>query len=259
MCRLFGILANQPVDLEFSLMAGEHAFRDLSKRNPDGWGIGSYTADVPKLVKEPVAATASRTLPRIATSPSRLSICHVRKATGTPVAERNCHPFQFHKWVFAHNGSVNDHTRLKDELDFKHRAAIVGDTDSEVYFHWVLQNIEKEGDVVGGVSAAIRKISDYTGLNFLLADGEKLYAYRDASHHVEYYSLFYLERDPKDPGPTAMRSQELRVLIESKALRGEKAVLVCSERLTDEDWKEVPGGHLLTVGSDLAVSIERVR
>ena len=35
MCRLLGVIANQPVDLEFSL----ERFKKFANCNPDGWGI----------------------------------------------------------------------------------------------------------------------------------------------------------------------------------------------------------------------------
>jgi len=38
MCRLLGLVANKPVDLEFSLVK----FKEFASWNPDGWGIGWY-------------------------------------------------------------------------------------------------------------------------------------------------------------------------------------------------------------------------
>jgi len=38
MCRLLGLVANKSVDLKFSLKR----FKDFSKSNPNGWGIGWY-------------------------------------------------------------------------------------------------------------------------------------------------------------------------------------------------------------------------
>jgi len=38
MCRLFGLTANKPVDVEFSLLEADKPFRNLGEKNPDGWG-----------------------------------------------------------------------------------------------------------------------------------------------------------------------------------------------------------------------------
>jgi len=49
------------------------------------------------------------------------------------------------------------------------------------------------------------------------------------------------------------------MLLKSKALQGERAVLVCSEQLTGEPWEEVPLGHLLRVGQCLKPELVRVK
>ncbi len=85
------------------------------------------------------------------------------------------------------------------------------------------------------------------GLNFLLSDGRSLYAFRYSKYNRDYYSLFWLKRDSAEPGPLEYLSDETSALIHSKSLRGEKTVLVCSERLTEENWKEIKVGTLLVV------------
>jgi predicted glutamine amidotransferase len=261
-CRLLGIRANQPVDLEFSLIGGNKAFRDFGKGNPDGWGMGWYEGDGPHVHKEPISAVESRDLPRMAARAySDAFICHVRLATQGEPNQRNCHPFQFGDWLFAHNGSV-PRSPLLAELEGKHREAIEGDTDSEVYFHWILQSIDRhDGDVVAGLRSALHLLDtagNYSGLNFILSNGDSLYAYREAGHDHDYYSLHYLSRDPRDPSPETLES-ELGALISSKSLRGERATLVSSETLTNEAWKEIPLGYLLAVSADLELQLERVR
>jgi predicted glutamine amidotransferase len=96
-----------------------------------------------------------------------------------------------------------------------------------------------------------------SGLNFLLTDGVRLFAYRNSARNAGYYSLFFLERDPRSYEPKTLES-ELGVLIKSKSLRGERAVLVCSEKLTEEDWKEIPLGRLLVISADLNTAMVEV-
>ena len=95
-------------------------------------------------------------------------------------------------------------------------------------------------------------------MNFILSNGRELYAYREARVNRDYYSLHYLPRDSHDPLPPTLES-ELGALISSKKLRGERALLVCSERLTREAWREIPPGSLLAVTPDLEPQLERVR
>ncbi len=257
MCRLLGVIANKPVDLQFSLLGAEKPFGDLGIENPDGWGMGWYDQGRPEVLKEPVAAGDSDRFRSIAHQKhSRIFICHVRRASRGEPAARNSHPFRYGDWIFAHNGGLGEQCvrSLQKALEPAHQAAITGDTDSEVYFHWLLQNIEDaDHNIRSGIRTALEQIDDYSGLNFLLSDGHSLYAYRNASCCESYYSLFYLQRKPTRSGVFHFYQRELRTLIESKTLSGEEAVLICSEPLTEEAWTEIPLGALLVVSADLGV------
>jgi glutamine amidotransferase len=252
MCRLFGIRANRPVDVEFSLLAGPSPFCRLGNKHPDGWGVGWYVDGESVIKKEPVAAGDSELFrAAVAVVESSIVITHVRKATEGAKTRENCHPFRHTKWLFAHNGGLN-RAQLLRQLQGEWRERLEGQTDSEVLFRWLLQNVAQEGNIVLGLKRAVQAVPPgFSSLNFLLADGESLYAYRNASRRKEYYSLFYLRRAPIDSQLEELRSKEVKALLHSKALRGERAVLECSERLTEESWQPIPLGHLLEVNGEL--------
>lgn len=259
MCRLFGLRANQPDDVKFSLATGPRTFQQLGEKHPNGWGIGWYEGNKPLVTKEPIAAAASEKLPTIARQVrSTIVITHVRKATCGEVTEDNCHPFQHANWLFAHNGSV-DREALLAKLSDTHRKALHGQTDSEVFFQWIMQNVRGASSVPDAVGNAVKAVCGYTGLNFILSDGDHLFAYRNASKTPNYYSLFFLRRDPSPNGMDEFHSAEVQSLLRSKSLRGEKAVLVCSEKLTDEAWQEIPMGNLLVVSENLAAELVEVK
>lgn len=262
MCRLLGIVANKPVDLEFSLYKGhDQTLESLSHKNPDGWGIAWYKDGAPAVHKEPVAAVESEHYRSVVQHVrSSMTIAHVRKSTGTAHVQSNTHPFAWQNWAFAHNGCV-ERAPLFEKLADIHRRALEGKTDSEVLFRWILQCIEEKSDIIAGIRNAlgVARALDHSGLNFLLTDGRSLYAAREASRNEDYYSLYYLDRDPGTISPLTLKSSETDFLLQSKSLNGEKAVLVCSERLTeDEAWKCVPMGHVLTVGNDLSTKLQKV-
>ncbi|MCD6310497.1 MAG: class II glutamine amidotransferase [Candidatus Eremiobacteraeota bacterium] len=261
MCRLLGVIANKPVDLKFSL----ECFKNFAKRNPDGWGIGWYEEKgTAKVFKQRLSAVAEESkLPILSKEVrSKIIIAHVRKRTQGNASEKNSHPFQHKNWIFAHNGSV-DKNYLWELLNDNHRNAIKGETDSEVYFHWILQCVKEEENVENGLRKAIEHVvkgsyskgsySRYTGLNFLLSDGKKLYAFRYSSHSKNYYALFELKREPTTSGPMELLSKETASLIRSKSLKREKSILVCSEKLTEEEWKSIKLGNLLVINPDLNV------
>lgn len=258
MCRLLGIRANRPVDLDFSLRSGEKPFKGMARCNPDGWGMGWYHEGVPRVYKEGDSALKSGEFDtRSKETSSNIFICHVRNATKGRPSRENSHPFAFEKWLFAHNGSICNPEGLRRRLCQRHDAAIEGETDSEVYFHWLLQNIEnKDGDVRTGITASVAGLEGFTALNLILSDGDRLYAYRNAARNQDYYSLLYLERDPQVAAPETLRSRDVDSLIRSKGLRGEKSVLICSECLTTERWCEIPLGSVLDVSGDLVPHLE---
>ena len=252
MCRLLGVIANKPVDLEFSLTK----FRKYASCNIDGWGIGWYVDGKPEVFKEKISAQRSEQFPILSKEVcSRIIISHVRLGSRGVPSEHNSHPFKFGKWIFAHNGTV-DREHLLSNLDEKYKREIRGETDSEVYFYWILQCIEESGDVVEGIKKALKRVMevDYSGLNFLLSDGSSLYALRYSDKPSKDYSLYWLRRDPSESGVLEGVSHETKALIRSKMLKSEKAVLICSEKLTKkEGWKAIELGTLLKIDSKLKV------
>ena len=87
----------------------------------------------------------------------------------------------------------------------------VGQTDSEHLFNFLMSDFDP-GDVLGSLRHCVERtidLSNFSGLNFLFSDGERLYAYR-----LGVFELHWLAR----PGQ----------------------LLVASERLTeDEPWHSV--------------------
>lgn len=254
MCRLFGLVANREVDIKFSMLEAQTSFKSLGKCNPHGWGIGWYDdkgkAHIEKYGESAFKSEKFDNLVKEITS--KIFIAHVRYASsGSPCSDKNAHPFLYKDWIFAHNGTVKKERLLK-LLNPPYTQGFTSEPiDSEVYFRLLLQCIEEKCDVKEGLLEGIRKvIVDDNGANFLLSDGKNLYAFR---HGKE---LYYLERKPD--GPICSYSKETNALIESKRIMGEKAVLVCSEKLTDESWKEAEEDSILIIEPDLKISVVEV-
>lgn len=265
MCRLFGLIANKEVDVDFSFLKADIAFQQLGSSNPSGWGIGYYVNGNSKLFREPTSTLQSKEFPNKAQEiKSKIIVSHVRLATQGGEFIENTHPFTYDNWIFAHNGNVGIKEDLKNKLNPRYRGLIQGKTDSEVYFFWLLQNIEKEQDEIVGIKKAVELIgkskSGTTGLNFILSNGTKLFALRKAFGNLNYYSLYYLLRDPERNDISSFKSKETKLLIESKSLFKEKAVIVCSEKLTkEENWNSLKNNELLIVDSQLGTRIVEVR
>ncbi len=163
----------------------------------------------------------------------------MRKASSGSKDCKNAHPFVYQNWIFAHNGTINDKNRISQSLKSPYNQSYISEKiDSEIYFRFIIQCINEHNDIIEGIKDATREvIKDCSGANFLLSDGESLYAFRYGR------SLFFLERDP---ALLSEYSEETKALIESKSLSKEKAILIASEKITKgEKWEEIKDNDLL--------------
>src|SRR5258706_8364434 len=126
-----------------------HAREIEEPLNGDGFGVGWY---VPELNYEPITfvsvnpAWSNRNLrnlaPKIKTD---CLIAHVRAASVGDVSESNCHPFQYKNMLMAHNGGVEEFTKIKrhlrNPLSDELYNWIKGQTDSEHIFAFMLNEL----------------------------------------------------------------------------------------------------------------------
>ncbi|MCB9676857.1 MAG: class II glutamine amidotransferase [Alphaproteobacteria bacterium] len=160
MCRLFGFRSSVPSKAHRSLLEAENALGLQSHLHPDGWGIGWFVDDEAYIIKSSNAAHACerfRRASRVLTSHTFL--VHVRRATVGVIDHLNAHPFRHGRWLFAHNGTIFDFDRVKPWLlegtDPVFQTLILGDTDSEHLFYFLLSRL-----VEAGISRTGREISD---------------------------------------------------------------------------------------------------
>ena len=261
MCRLFGLYANKPVNVHFSFYESPvESFSKQSLRNPHGWGIAWFDEKEWHLYKEPCPLFESIIAKEFIRDwiRGKIIISHVRLSSCGKIKKENTHPWLYKGWAFAHNGTIDDVRELEklisDEYkDFK------GETDSERLFHLIVQEINNLEDPVEGIKSAVEKLLknniSFSSLNFLLSDGNKLYALRYATKSLDYYTLYYIER-PKEGCDLEKLSQETQQLIKMKLAYGERAIIIASEKMSDEPyWKEIPNKHLVIVDSELDIKI----
>jgi len=195
MCRLLGYVSEARRPVEDVLGRAEFAsFRDLSHLHRDGWGmawLAPADAAGADAAGDVAPAGAARTLQEgrlrarhsvlpafedpafdaLAELPlGRAGFVHLRWATsGLAVAESNTHPFLASGWAFAHQGSISSPERLDALLAPEWLGRRRGATDSERYFLYLLQCVEREGDLVGGIRQAVNDIVSVCGVASLNA------------------------------------------------------------------------------------------
>jgi len=168
MCRLFGFRSVIPSKVHRSLLAAENALGTQSNQHPDGWGVAFYVDGSPHVTRSPQTALADQLFHRLSgVVSSQTVLAHVRKATRGDKTVLNCHPFQYGRWVFAHNGDVPDFDRHRSaliaEISPDLTRFVLGETDSEVIFFVFLSELARQLPLAAErtaaeVAAALRRM-----------------------------------------------------------------------------------------------------
>ena len=258
MCRWLAY-SGAPIRLDEVLFKTDHSLIDqsrhasdpLSTTNGDGFGIGWYgTSDVPGVYKDIRPAWNDANLQALAAQiESSMFLAHVRATTGSPVQRTNCHPFSHQKWLFVHNGLINNYTKLHRELAFAISPdlfpLIEGTTDSELMFLLSL-SVGMENDVKSGVArmaglvehiAKSHEVDNALQMTLGISDGESLSAVRYSTEGSSR-SLFYsaIRDATKEIAPEAGRFSRNARAIVSEPL----------DHLAAE-WVAVPEASFLTI------------
>lgn len=244
MCRLLGVVASTEVPFDFALARAPRSLAALSPQHPDGWGLAVHARGRGWSLEREASCAGDDARFREAAERAhgRVLIGHIRRKTVGPVRLENTHPFARDGWVFAHNGTIAEASVLSPETSARRAAEVRGDTDSERYFAWILSAID-HADARGGGRVAIERAlaRAVAGLarwphlgpwNFLLSDGDTLYAHRRGR------ALFALQRG----GP-----------------RRTPALLIASEATTDEPFRELDDDALYAVRGGARPEIEPLR
>ena len=274
MCRIFGFRSIIPSRVHRSLIAAENALGQQSNDHPDGWGVAFYVDGAPHVMRSPLSALGDQLFHRLSgVASSETVLAHVRKATQGPKTVLNCHPFQYGRWVFAHNGDIPDFARhrpaLLNEVSPLIRGFILGETDSEVVFFMFLSQMLAFGplhrhhavdDVVTAVqhtSAKVREICDTEVgqkaalLTFVVTDGHGLVAVQGGK---EIYLSTYKKRcSDREDCPS------LSAECEAASVTGfVNHLIVSSEPLQGENiWEALAPGDV--VGCDWRMRVVRTR
>jgi predicted glutamine amidotransferase len=185
MCELLGMVASHPADVAFSF-SGFAQRGGKTGPHADGWGLSLYEGNFARTFLENHPAYSSPLARFLRENPilTRLAIAHIRKMTRGVASIQNTHPFvrvwQGRHIVFAHNGTL---PKVK-ERSLRYESAL-GDTDSEYAFCVILEALREAygsryPDNPNELGKTLSELGNDLGkdgtMNFLLADGEHLYA-----------------------------------------------------------------------------------
>ena len=265
MCR-WNAYVGQPLVIGELLYRTKHGLIDQSLHarmgaettNGDGFGVGWYGArdrTLPARYRSVNPAWNDLNLRELADHiESPLFIAHIRAAVGSPVQQTNCHPFRHGRWLFVHNGLIQDFQTVRRDLllevDPSLFLGIAGSTDSELLFHLAL-TFGLEKDPLGAMERAVGYVESKARehgverpvqMTVGISDGEHLWAIRYSSQH-DSRTLFVSEDldAVRRLHPDNERLQQLS--------EGDRVVV--SEPLADLSgaWLEVPESTALVVAN----------
>ncbi len=174
MCRLFGFRSVIPSMVHQSLVGADNALRVQSERHRDGWGVAYYVDGTPHVTKSSASAVDDTLFSRVSgVVASETVVAHVRNATQGNLSVLNAHPFQYGRWIFAHNGDIPEFEEVRDvlmsEIAPRLRRFVLGDTDSEVIFYLFLSELQRQGplasnmavdEVMAALSTAVKTVRE---------------------------------------------------------------------------------------------------
>jgi len=289
MCRMLLYKGNQPIQLAHLLTKPAHSIINqsfdsrlrLDTRRPingDGFGVGWYESQPdPELGVAPCIFTSvtpawnNMNLIRLAEKiKSPLVFAHVRASTAGSVSESNCHPWQFGRLMFMHNGNVADFHLIKrkvqESLSDEIFLTVNGNTDSEWAFAVFLSQLKTPHQAEPFCHSVLKEamlhtiaklnawgkeagITEASMMNFAVTDGVSVVCSRYiSSKTLEAASLYFSSGtrfESYKPGHYRM----------IKADKREDIVVIASEPLTFEkaDWLTIPTNTLVVITSKLNV------
>jgi glutamine amidotransferase len=266
MCRWLAYWG-APIRLEEVLFKAEHSLIDQSvssrskdtPTNGDGFGVGWYGGrNRPGLFRSIRPAWNDSNLHELAAHiESPLFLAHVRATSLATVQETNCHPFRYGRWIFVHNGEIEELPKFRRDLYLRVAPQlfnqIQGTTDSELMFYLAL-TFGLEEDPIGGVermagfveqTARDQGVTQSLWMTIGFTDGNDIHAVRYASD---------------GDAPTLFHTCDTEHLYRlNKDLRGShsgKTRLIVSEPIGNlaEAWIEIPQNTAVTFHAGEAVS-----
>ncbi len=263
MCRWLAY-SGSALLLEEALYSPAHSLIDQSLHselgaeatNGDGFGVGWYdAAPHPGVFRSIEPAWNDQNLRELAGHVSSGHFfAHIRAAIGSAVQQTNCHPFRHGRWLWMHNGYIDQFKTLKRDLAFSIEPSlypeISGQTDSETLFLLAL-SLGLEDDPPAAVARAIGIVEDRGhahGVEYpfqgtiATTDGQRTWAFRYSSEGRSR-SLFY-SRDVAAVRELYPDRENLREI-------SDDARLIVSEPIGDLPgaWNEVPESSYGVVGA----------
>jgi glucosamine--fructose-6-phosphate aminotransferase (isomerizing) len=177
MCGIVGAVAER--NITAILLEG---LKRLEYRGYDSAGVAVYTNDETlERMRRPGKVSALETA--LAEHPlvGRLGIAHTRWATHGAPCERNAHPHFSGDIAVVHNGIIENHEALREQLKAL-GYVFTSDTDTEVIAHLLNHKLKDQPDLTVALKATVKELHGAYGLAVINAkQPDRLVAARSGS------------------------------------------------------------------------------
>jgi len=264
---MFGFRSVIQSQVHRSLVQADNALAVQSQNHRDGWGVAYYVDGAPHLTKSATGAMDSTLFRRVSgLVSSETVVAHVRQATQGNLSVLNSHPFQYGRWVFAHNGDIprfeDVRAEVEDAIAPRLRRFLLGDTDSERIFFLFLTELCQFGPLGGNFTVdevmtaleramtKLRAICDgrpevkRSLLSVIITNGAVLLAFQGGKEL--FYSTYKTRCSDRDNCPSLKPECEHKtesgfvnhLIVSSEPLLGENVWLPLGEgELIGVDWR----------------------
>ena len=177
MCGIVGAVAER--NITAILVEG---LKRLEYRGYDSAGVAVYTNDA-KLERLRRPGKVSELEQALAEAPlmGRLGIAHTRWATHGAPCERNAHPHFSGDLAVVHNGIIENHEALREQLKSL-GYVFTSDTDTEVIAHLLDHKLKDLNDLTVALQATVKELHGAYGLAVISArQPDRLVAARSGS------------------------------------------------------------------------------
>jgi glucosamine--fructose-6-phosphate aminotransferase (isomerizing) len=177
MCGIVGAVAERNVTA--ILLEG---LKRLEYRGYDSAGVAVYTNDE-KLLRTRRPGKVSELEQALIEEPlvGRLGIAHTRWATHGAPCERNAHPHFSGGLAVVHNGIIENHEALREQLQALGHV-FTSDTDTEVIAHLLHEKLKVQPDLTVALKATVQELHGAYGLAVISAlQPDRLVAARSGS------------------------------------------------------------------------------
>ena len=222
----------------------------VSGRNPDGWGYAYFKNEKWMIFKEPFEEDIFELKDFQLNFPTNFFsnnlISHIRFASKGIKTIENTHPFELElhekNWAFVHSG----HLRIyKHVLRYSEGISPKGETDSEEVFCTILTETKNLGylpkakEIALNIEKTSKELAKEGGLNFLLSDGDLLFAF-----YSGYKSLYFTELRPPFDKNIVGEDNQLWFTLFAKDLDIQISIIASEPVIPDVEWRELPINEL---------------